>query len=109
MCETRILTQRGSTVISDCRECGMVNLWHQNLMLCFTPEQFHSFQNFAKELEFDDRSFPFPDGSERLVLCTPHNDINFVFGEDEWEGFNAAMLEALYLLDVYKTLGPLTP
>ena len=73
-------------------------------MLCFTPEQFKSFQHFTNELDFDDRSFPFPDGSERLVLCTPNRDINFVFTEAEWEDFNAAMLEASYLLEVYSTI-----
>ena len=104
MCETKILTQKGSTVISHCADCGMLNIWHQNLMLCFTPEQFGQFKVFTRELEFDDRSFPFPDGSERLVLCTPNRDINFVFTETEWDDFNEAMVEASYLIEVYNTI-----
>ena len=104
MCETKILTQQGTTVISHCAECGMLNIWHQNLMLCFTPVQFNSFKHFTNELDFDDRSFPFPDGSERLVLCTPNRDINFVFTEAEWNDFNSAILEASYLLEVYSTI-----
>ena len=104
MCETRILTQNGATTISHCSECGMINIWHQNLMLCFTPDQFRLFQQFAKEMNFESRCFPFPDGSERLVLCTPHNDINFVFDETEWKGFNAAMIEALYMQEIYQTI-----
>jgi hypothetical protein len=104
MCETRILTQRGATVISHCAECGMLNIWHQNLMLCFTPEQLKSFQRFTTDLDFDDRSFPFPDGSNRLVLCTPNRDINFVFTDAEWEDFNGAMIEAGYMIEVYNAI-----
>ncbi|MFA6087847.1 DUF6686 family protein [Mucilaginibacter sp.] len=104
MCETRILTQYGATTISHCVECGMINIWHNNLMLCFTPEQFKLFQKFATEMEFDDRSFPFPDGSDRLVLCTPNSDINFVFSDTEWEDFNAAMVEAQYMQEVYQAI-----
>ena len=104
MCETRILTQKGQSVISHCADCGMINIWHQNLMLCFTPEQFSSFHRFTQEMEFDDRCFPFPDGSERVVLCTPNRDINFVFTDTEWDDFNAAMLEAMYMMEVYNEL-----
>jgi hypothetical protein len=101
MCETKILTQKGPTVISHCPECGMLNIWHQNLLLCFTPSQFISFQRFTNDMGFEDRCFPFPDGSERVVLCTPNRDINFVFTEEEWNDFNAAMIESLYMLEVY--------
>ena len=104
MCETRILTQKGQSVISHCADCGMINIWHQNLMLCFTPEQFMSFHRFTQEMDFEDRCFPFPDGSDRVVLCTPNRDINFVFTDIEWEDFNASMLEAMYLMEVYNDL-----
>jgi hypothetical protein len=55
-------------------------------------------------MDFEDRCYPFPDGSERVVLYTPNRDINFVFTEAEWEDFNAAMLEAMYLVEVYNTI-----
>jgi hypothetical protein len=86
----------------------MLNIWHQNLLLCFTPQQFLQFKVFTGLLSFEDRCFPFPDGSDRMVLCTPHNDINFVFSEPEWDEFNSAMLEASYLLEAYHTINPLT-
>ncbi|MFD0793844.1 hypothetical protein ACFQZX_09455 [Mucilaginibacter litoreus] len=104
MCETTILTQNGLTVISHCPDCGMLNIWHQNLLLCFTPLQFFAFQRFTNDMNFEERCFPFPDGSERVVLCTPNRDINFVYTKQEWESFNTAMLEAVYLLEVYNTI-----
>lgn len=87
MCENRILSQRGQTIISHCQACGMLNIWHQNLLLALTPEQFNSFRKFTEELDFEERSHPFPDGTERAILCTPNRDINFVFTWDEWQDF----------------------
>ncbi|WCT10226.1 DUF6686 family protein [Mucilaginibacter jinjuensis] len=104
MCETRVLAQSGTAVICDCPECGMMSIWHQNLMLSFTPDQMAAFHQFTSELNFDDRSFPFPDGSERAVVCTPNQDINFVFTKTEWRDLNVAMGEALQMYEVYKLL-----
>jgi hypothetical protein len=106
MCKTRVLAQSGTAVICDCPECGMISIWHQNLMLSFTPGQMAEFHQFTRELKFDDRSFPFPDGSERAVVCTPNQDINFVFTKNEWRDLNSAMAEALCLHEVYKALYP---
>ncbi|QXV64377.1 hypothetical protein FPZ42_10920 [Mucilaginibacter achroorhodeus] len=82
----------------------MLNIWHHNLLLCFSPSQFNSFQQFTNDMSFEDRSFPFPDGSERVVLCTPNRDINFVFTREEWDDFNSAMVESLYLLEIHALL-----
>jgi len=106
MCKTRVLTQKGQTVISHCPECHMLNIWHQNLLLCFTPEQFRSFKNVAIEMAFEERAYPFPDGEERLILCTPHHDINFAFTTDEWEDFKECLEEAVYMQDIYEIINP---
>lgn len=106
MCETRVLSQKGSAVISHCPECDMLNIWHQNLMLAFTADQFNSFRKFTSELDFAERSYPFPDGTERVILCTPNRDINFVFSTDEWDNFHAAMEEAAYMRDIYQMIHP---
>jgi hypothetical protein len=46
----------------------MMSIWHQTLMLSFTPDQMAVFQQFTSELNFNDRSLPFPDGSEHSGL-----------------------------------------
>lgn len=104
MCEIRTLAQCGTALVCDCPECGMMSIWHQNLMLSFTPQQMEAFHQFITELDFDNRSFPFPDGSERAVLCTPNADINFVFTRTEWRNLATALSEALYLHEVYKAM-----
>lgn len=82
----------------------MLNLWHQHILLCFTPEQFESFYYFTCELNIAERRFELPDGTERLILCTPNRDINFVFTEAEWHEVKAALIEALYLQEVHRLL-----
>ncbi|MFD2874340.1 DUF6686 family protein [Mucilaginibacter ximonensis] len=101
MCEVKTLSQRGSTVISQCIECKMLNIWHNNLLFNFTPQQFADFCSFVGSLEFEDRSHPFPDGQERAILKTPVEHLNFTFTKDEWEDMKAAMDEATYMQTVF--------
>ncbi|WP_237073502.1 DUF6686 family protein [Mucilaginibacter mali] len=105
MCETRVLSQQGSAIISHCADCQTVFIWHNNLVLNFTRNQFADFRRFADDMDFDDRALPFPDGYDRAVLRTPHNDINFAFTLGEWDNFKQAMDEAAYMLEVYSLMG----
>jgi hypothetical protein len=104
MCQTIFLSRKGSTVISQCRECKTLNIWQHNLLLSFSPGQFKAFKEFTQLLDTPECTFPFPDGEERLVLRTPHTDISFTFSMDEWEDFQAAMEEAEYMQGVYELL-----
>ncbi|PJJ84262.1 DUF6686 family protein [Mucilaginibacter auburnensis] len=101
MCENIILSKTGAATISQCMECKVLTLWMRTLLLNFSPEQFKSFKNFTSKLEVDQSLFPFPDGEERLVLRTPHNDICMAFSIDDWEQFQGAMDEAEYMMQVY--------
>lgn len=88
-------------MISQCLQCKTVNIWHNNLVLNFTPQQFADFRTFVSDLDFDDRSLPFPDMQERAVLKTPVDHINFTFTIDEWENLLDAMDEALYMQKIF--------
>lgn len=85
-------------------ECGVLTLWLHNLLLNFSPVQFKTFKNFTAKLDVEQSLFPFPDGEERLVLRTPHNDICMTFSIDEWENFQQAMEEAEYMMQVYQLI-----
>lgn len=108
MCETKILSHKGAAMIGQCAECQTIYIWHQNLILNFTENQFTDFRKFAGDMDFDDRALPFPDGEDRVVLRTPHNDISFTFTVDEWDNFQSAMDEAVYMMAVYGLLSPPT-
>jgi len=101
MCETVILSKRGGAVIGQCVECKILTLWLNNLLLNFSPSQFKFFKDFTIRLDIEQSLFPFPDGEERFVLRTPHNDICMTFSTDEWDNFKEAMEEAEYMMQVY--------
>ncbi|MBE9585831.1 hypothetical protein IM792_15350 [Mucilaginibacter sp. JRF] len=101
MCQHIVLARKGQTVISQCPDCRTFCIWQHNLLLNFSEEQFRSFKTFTANLDAADASFPFPDGEERLVLRTPNNDICLTFSLDEWDGFQAAMEDAVYFGNIY--------
>lgn len=104
MCQHKILSEKGQTLISRCPGCQTINIWQHNLLLNFTVTQFTSFMDFTSRLDTAEALFPFPDGEERFVLRTPHNDICFAFSVAEWEDFRVAMQEANYMLEVHTLL-----
>lgn len=108
MCDARVISQKGATVVSRCAGCNCLFVWNHNLVLNFTGDQFTQFRNFIADLEPDDHTFPFPDGSHRLVMRTPVNDIQLTFTLDEWGDLNAAMEEASQMraiLDLFENSG----
>ena len=101
MCDAKVLSHVGESVVSRCGECRCMFIWHNNIILSFSTEQFVQFKEFAAELAFTDHSFPFPDGQERVVMRTPVNDVQLTFTTEQWENFHAAMDEAVYMQQVY--------
>ena len=101
MCQTIILCENKDTVISRCTDCDGLFIWHNNLMLTFSKEEFRHFNKTVHRLPFDGHSYPFPDGEERMILRTPHLDISFCFRRSEFEGFGELVNEAVYLIDLY--------
>ena len=104
MCQTLILSRKGSVIINQCMECKILNIWLRNLLLNFTPEQFKMFNDFTSRLDIEESMFPFPDGEDRLILRTPHSDICFTFSITEWDDFQMAMEEAEYMQQVYRLI-----
>ena len=100
MCDAKTLSHKGAVIISQCVDCKTINIWCNNLIFNFTPQQFRDFKKFTEDLDFDDRSLPFPDKQERVVLKTPIDHINFTFTLDEWVDFHDAMDEASYMQQV---------
>jgi hypothetical protein len=105
MCEAKTLSQRGLTTVSQCLQCKTINIWQSNLLLNFTPQGFADFRQFITDLDFDERSHPFPDRQERAILKTRVDHINFAFTEDEWEDLIDAMDEAMYMQKVFDLIG----
>lgn len=104
MCDTRTLSSRNSVFISHCVGCRSIFLWHDNLIVNFTPEQFRSFGNLISNCPFEDGAVPFPDDSERIMVRLPSKDISMAFTEEEWEVLREVVNEALYMRQVLALL-----
>ncbi len=101
MCENRNLAQVGLAHISQCMYCKTVFLWHGNLLLHLTQDDFKLFRDSLHQRDFDDYSVPFPDQEERVIMHSPCQDISFTFTRPEWTDMKAAVDEAWLMQQVY--------
>src|SRR4051812_16184242 len=101
MCQTIIMCENKNTVISQCNDCQGLFIWHNNLMLSFSQEDFRQFNQTIHSLPFDGHSYSFPDGENRMILRTPNIDISFCFRRKEFEDFCTLIGESVYLMDLY--------
>ncbi|PVY38372.1 MULTISPECIES: DUF6686 family protein [Pontibacter] len=104
MCDTRTLSSKNNTYISHCVGCRSVSLWHNNLIVSFTPEQFFAFSNLIRRYSFADGAMPFPDELERIMIRLPHKDFTMAFTEAEWVNLGEVVEEALYMRQIYEML-----
>lgn len=101
MCKTRILSCKDRTIISQCVDCSEISLWHNNLLLNFSVDDFLDFQQVVNSQCFDDCCIAFPDGEDRIIIRTPDTAICFTFYEEELEWFKQAIEEALHMASIY--------
>ncbi|SFO23461.1 hypothetical protein SAMN05428949_4592 [Chitinophaga sp. YR627] len=101
MCDIRPLWNKNKAQISHCANCQTVYIWHNNLILNFTPKDFQLFHETLEHQDFYDCSMMFPDGEERVIVHSPCRDISFTFTLQEWLDMKEAMGEAVLLQQVY--------
>lgn len=101
MCHIRTLCIKNQSHISHCKYCQTIYLWHNNLLLNFTPEDFRQFRETMNQQEFYDCSLLFPDEEERVIIHAPWRNISFSFTQKEWNDLKGAMDEALLMHEVY--------
>lgn len=104
MCDIRTLCAKNQAHISHCTNCQTVYIWHNNLVLNFTPPDFQLFCETLEQQEFYDCSMMFPDGEERVVVHSPCRDISFTFTQPEWLNMKEALQEAVLLQQVYELI-----
>lgn len=101
MCQTRILSQSDSLVISLCQRCKLIYLWHGNLLLSLSERRFRELLATVQSVHFDQCSIPFPDGELRAIIATPGTEVNMVLSHQDLMHFKSMLLEASYMLEVY--------
>lgn len=104
MCKPTVIARKGNIAVTQCVNCKMVNIWNKAVLISFTFSQFSSFVDLTNDLDFDDYLETSPDGLEIVVLATPYPDISLVFTREEWHNFFAALAEATYMQEIYRTV-----
>ncbi len=101
MCKTQVLSSKKHTAITHCPGCNVYYVWHNNLVLSFSQQDFSNFRKIIEHAAFGDTSLPFPDQKDRILLRTPNDDISFAFTRKELESFKGLLNEAVYMNEVY--------
>lgn len=104
MCETKILTRTTLTEIDYCVKCRSVFLWHNNILMTFSEDEFSTFHRTLGQYSFSDCSMLFSDNVQRISICTPYNNINLVFDLVQWLDLRQAMEEASCMKEIYTLL-----
>ncbi len=104
MCETKILTRTPLTEIDYCVKCRSVFLWHNNILMTFSEEEFSTFHSTLGQYDFSECSMLFSDKVHRISICTPYNAINLVFDLTQWLDLRQAMEEASCMKEIYALL-----
>ena len=104
MCDILLLSNKNATTISQCIHCNTIYLWHNNLLLSFTPAEFTTFQEVTSRFKFDEDAIPFPDHLMRLVMQLPEKQIGFAFTEEEWHDLLVVIRESLLMQEVYEAM-----
>lgn len=91
-------------MVSRCVSCGIIYLWHKNLLITYSNKEFSNFKSVMDQLYFEECSVGFPDGQERIIVRTPYKNISFSFDLREWLEFRDMIDEASYMNDVYSLL-----
>jgi len=102
MCKPIVISQKGEISVTQCVNCKVINIWKKGMLLNFSFDQFHAFLKVTSELVFDDYLEYAPDGTEIVILATPHPDISLLFTRPEWHDFLGALHEAAYMQKVYE-------
>ena len=82
MCDLRTLCIKEQAQISHCIHCQTIYIWHNNLLLNLSPQDFRYFKETMNRQAFDDCCMVFPDGEERVIIHAPCKDISFTFSQN---------------------------
>lgn len=97
----KILSQSKLGFIS--MPCGhqVIHLCFNNLMINFTVDDFFRFRQIVKNIHGEQEIIAFPDGSQRILLHSPYDGINFSFHPNELNQLIHSLDEAYYMHQIY--------
>lgn len=103
-CDPHILSEGPHFSITNCACCKRIGLYYNNLLIGYTHKNFNKFvENFSK-IEFEDHAVCFPDESARIIIKTPHRDVQINLDHNEFEELKCILQESALLLNAYELI-----
>jgi hypothetical protein len=75
MCNTIILHDQPNNHITYCKACREVHWQFNSVLITFQPDDLPIFLDSLSNVDFNNCSISFPDGSVRILIDTYHYDI----------------------------------
>ena len=105
MCKATVLSAKGATTITYCKQCCTHYIWQHSYLLTFNGAQYKRFVSRVADRIGREEYYVFPDGEWRTLLQTPMDELVFTFTQEEWKDFHQSLEEAVYMREVYQMLG----
>lgn len=103
-CHPHILAQSTHFSITNCVQCKRIGLCYKNLLIGYSHKDFYYFvKNFVK-IDFDQHAVYFPDESARIIIKTPHKDIQINLDFREFSELRDVLQESALLLNAYQLI-----
>lgn len=103
-CEPHILSQGPHFSITHCKRCERIGLYYKNLLIGYTLKHFSKFVANYSKIEFNDHAVSFPDESARIIIKTPHKDIQINLDFQEFIELKKLLQESRLLLEAYELI-----
>ncbi len=93
-CKTELVYQNEEFVFTRCTDCCRMGLMYKQAMISFDELNFDAFSRYMERMDFEEEKQVFMDGSERIVIETYHQDVQFSLLEEEFYRLKAYVMEA---------------
>ncbi|WP_422361434.1 DUF6686 family protein [Reichenbachiella sp.] len=100
-CDPNILSHGPNFSITNCACCRRIGLYYKNLLIGYTHKNFNKFVENYSKIDFEDHAVYFPDESARIIIKTPHKDIQINLDFQEFTELRGILQESKLLLEVY--------
>ncbi|UXX81071.1 hypothetical protein N7E81_08155 [Reichenbachiella carrageenanivorans] len=103
-CKPHILSQGPYLSITNCACCKRVGVLYKNLLIGYTHKEFSTFVKNYSRIDFEAHAVYFPDDSTRIIIKTPHQDIQLNLDYQEFCELKNGLQESALLLDAYQLI-----
>jgi hypothetical protein len=104
MCDSIILHDQPNNYITYCKACREVHWQFNNVLISFQPEDIPLFLNRLAQVDFNNCSISFPDGTVRILMDTCNYDIRLSFTLAELVQVRQSFARASAMLDLFHSV-----